>query len=616
MNLLIWFERTPPPEFDGQVVLWNSFSQTNDKDFFSIPSELEKEPKKYRSLYVNFIHSVGKKRILGKTLEELLYITDTFSLWWMSLPYEKNYGKSTELTNAVKTFVLEDFLKNKTYTLIKYSPSAPSSIVRLLKVYASENGKRIGRLDIKIGHTSVSLFRTIYSYLPEFLKAFAALVRFVLLYGGINRQRKTEDKQPSFHVFDYLFHLKKDPNAPDRFESNYWSELLQIFRDSGKKVQYDHIFIPHKAIPDANSAVKNVDTFNSLHSKTESHVLIENISIILLLNVICSYIRLYLQGLIYKFNLIKVRSELGLLPVLLPLREGFQSSLFGSICIQNLFFYYFIKKQVEIKSSSEACIYLLENQGWEKALVYHWKKRQLGRIIGVSHSTVRFWDLRYVLPESKDSAIDAVMPDYIAVNGHIAENMLIQSGYKDRQLRVVEALRFLGLQTISQKTVKNAKKRLLVLTDYLLSAAQFQMKILEDVAHKFDFEIIVKAHPACPVETKDFPGMIYSVSHQDVSLLLETMDVVYSSNITSAGIEAYYLGIPVISSLDPESLNLSPLFGYKDVAFVSSTEELSIALGDPEFLKMKKRQSDIFNFHSDFKEWRGLLNLENDKVNT
>ncbi|WP_167482711.1 TIGR04326 family surface carbohydrate biosynthesis protein [Leptospira levettii] len=612
MNLLIWFERTPPPEFDGQVVLWNSFSQTNDKDVFSIPSELEKEPKKYRSLYVNFIHSVGKKRILGKTLEELLYITDTFSLWWMSLPYEKNYGKSTELTNAVKTFVLEDFLKNKSYTLIKYSPSAPSTIVRLLKVYASENGKRIGRLDIKIGLSSVSLFRTIYSYLPEFLKAFAALVRFVLLYIGINRQQKTEDKQPSFHVFDYLFHLKKDQNAPDRFESNYWSELLQIFRDSGKKVQYDHIFIPHKAIPDANSAVKIVDTFNYVHSKTESHVLIENISIILLLNVTFSYFRIYLQGLIYKFDLIKVRSELGLLPVLLPLREEFQSSLFGSICIQNLFFYYFIKKQVEITSSSDACIFLLENQGWEKALVYHWKKHQLGKIIGVAHSTVRFWDLRYVLPDSEDSAIDAFMPDYIAVNGHIAEKMLLQSGYKDRerQLRVVEALRFLGLQRISQKTAKNAKSKLLVLTDYLLSVTQFQMKILEEVAHKFEFEIIVKAHPACPVETKDFPGMIYSVSHQDVTLLLETTDVVYASNITSAGIEAYYLGIPVVSSLDPESLNLSPLFGYEDVVFVSSSEGLISALGDLELLKIKTRRSDIFSFHSDFKEWRRLLNLE------
>ena len=40
-------------------------------------------------------------------------------------------------------------------------------------------------------------------------------------------------------------------------------------------------------------------------------------------------------------------------------------------------------------------VYVQENQPWEVALLHFWRQFGHGQIIGVPHSTIRFWDLRY-----------------------------------------------------------------------------------------------------------------------------------------------------------------------------------------------------------------------------
>ena len=47
-------------------------------------------------------------------------------------------------------------------------------------------------------------------------------------------------------------------------------------------------------------------------------------------------------------------------------------------------------------------IYLLENQAWEKSLISSWNKFNHGGLIGVAHSTIRFWDLRYFRSKNTD----------------------------------------------------------------------------------------------------------------------------------------------------------------------------------------------------------------------
>lgn len=613
MKILIWFKVEPPPHFDGDIILWNSFSSSRGGRIFSIPTELEKNPEQYRSLYVNFIHSIGKFKIFDKTIEEAFRFDENFSLWWMSLPYEKNYGKSEELSNSVKSIVLEEFFKKKKIRSISVSGKITKSVYGLLKAYCAEKSIEFDEIEsIGSDKPPESKFRRILNSLPHFMQAIIAIVRYAELYHGIKGYRKIKNSaegDTKFYVFDYLFHLKKSEVIQGNFESNFWTKLIDVFRDSGSRVEYNHIFTPHNETPLATSAQNLVDLFNQKHSNTEAHILFQCISFRIVFSVFFSYLLIFFRALKYKLNAEKIRTVQGGFPILVILEKEIATSLYGWVCIQNLFLYYSVKYRIQQIQKAGDCIYLQENQGWEKALVYHWKKRKLGRIIGVCHATIRFWDLRYVLPKNQmeESALSEFLPDLMAVNGDLAKDMLVNAGFPKKKLRIVEALRFLNIQNIPNKSPRKGKKKLLVFTDYLASVTGFQMNMLNGIAS--NYEIIIKPHPAFQFENHSFPLVKYTISNQQIDELLADADVVYSSNITSAGIEAFYLGIPVILALDPENLNLSPLVGFNDINFVNTSEQLEKLLGDQSFLKFKKRKSEIFHFDKKFSSWKSLLNL-------
>lgn len=83
----------------------------------------------------------------------------------------------------------------------------------------------------------------------------------------------------------------------------------------------------------------------------------------------------------------------------------------------------------------------------------------------------------------------------------------------------------------------------------------------------------------------------FKVFQEPIVNLLQDADIVYTSNITSAAVDAYCFGIPVISVLDGSSLNMSPLLGMDHVTFVSTPQELSGALQKDFSISVKERKA-------------------------
>ena len=46
-------------------------------------------------------------------------------------------------------------------------------------------------------------------------------------------------------------------------------------------------------------------------------------------------------------------------------------------------------------------LYLCENQGWERIFIRAWRKHGHGKLIGVAHSTIGYWDMRYFDQQDK-----------------------------------------------------------------------------------------------------------------------------------------------------------------------------------------------------------------------
>ena len=81
-----------------------------------------------------------------------------------------------------------------------------------------------------------------------------------------------------------------------------------------------------------------------------------------------------------------------------------------------------------------------------------------------------------------------------------------------------------------------------------------------------------------------------------------------SSPVTSAAVDAYCFGLPVITALDSDALNLSPLRNYDDVCFVSTSEELSGALNSITLRDVEAyEKKEFFNLDSELPRWKELL---------
>jgi hypothetical protein len=254
------------------------------------------------------------------------------------------------------------------------------------------------------------------------------------------------------------------------------------------------------------------------------------------------------------------------------------------------------------------------------ALIHLWRKYDHGQLVGVAHSTVRFWDLRLMSDPHRFSDISKNMmprPDFVAVNGPLAHASLVDAGYPENELVDVEALMYQHLAntpTDNHKKSSDASKvtTILVATDFLESATQTQMKLLNELLQTTEsknLRVLLKPHWSQTF--KDLHPRIEVVSgKEDLATYFGQCDALYCSAITSAVIDGVCAGVPVIQCLDPQSFNLSPLRGRVEVQAVRTTEELRSAInnlgGTPPIIK----PNALFHLDSQLPKWKALISTE------
>jgi surface carbohydrate biosynthesis protein (TIGR04326 family) len=152
--------------------------------------------------------------------------------------------------------------------------------------------------------------------------------------------------------------------------------------------------------------------------------------------------------------------------------------------------------------------------------------------------------------------------------------------------------------------------RVLVLGDYMLSNTQRQMNLLAQAATSLPAAMIitVRPHPLCPIHVDDYPSLCMTVTMEPFSKLLAECDVAYASAATSAAVDAYCAGVPTVSVLDPNILNLSPLRGFAGALFASTPEELAAALTSAATAtRTLGDQQNFFTLDLELPRWRKLI---------
>ena len=109
------------------------------------------------------------------------------------------------------------------------------------------------------------------------------------------------------------------------------------------------------------------------------------------------------------------------------------------------------------------------------------------------------------------------------------------------------------------------------------------------------YKLSYKPHTVYVANSEIFFNLNISIIHNDLVNVMADFDIAISTNSTSASVDAFQSGLPVIIVYDDSELNLSPLYKQQGVRFVKNENELSNALlSGNESLSLNTTEDEFF----------------------
>jgi surface carbohydrate biosynthesis protein (TIGR04326 family) len=290
----------------------------------------------------------------------------------------------------------------------------------------------------------------------------------------------------------------------------------------------------------------------------------------------------------------------------------------GHVAVENLFWFVLFDRALDVIPPQARGFYLFEGQSWEVAFVTAWKRRGLGELIAVPHSTIRFWDLR-CFPDMRDSSgrgmYSCPIPDLVAVNGPLARSTLLGAEFPPERIVECEALRYQHLGVVERWRPRqrdpDQPMRVLMVTDYLKVITETMIRMAEEALPDLPAgtQIAIKAHPHSVFDAAALERLKLKVHQEQISQVFQDYDMAFVSSGSSAVVDLYVLGLPIIIFQFEDNLDFNPLKGFADLPTVGTSRELVQALMNTEVsVELTHEADDIFFLDPSLNRWNSLLN--------
>jgi surface carbohydrate biosynthesis protein (TIGR04326 family) len=616
-QLLIWDADGEPPAGEWLTVLWRSYETGSRNNVISLPRLVEDNAESLRAQYLEWIYKLGETKIKGKRIVDHLEIRPGFSFWWMTILAQKcTYALSPQIYQAIRLLALEKALCLKDVQKIKIV-TADRLLTRELKEWCSFKGIKI-KVEIKKSFQWAPLHY--FSFFLVLKKILFGLLTIALFYirrfPAQNEFKSRKGGQINgVMFFDILAHFNKILADKGKFESGYWTKLPALMKELDLRANWAHLFYKHHQTPNMQEAINSVKGLNQ--DSIGPHLLIDQY-----LSIRC------LRQTIYDYIILILRWFTLQLPICNPAGSNFSfrnimgndwdNSFLGqfpagTLCHLNMF-----ESFVKAMPHQRMGVYIQENQPWEFALIHAWRTAGHVSIIGTPHTTIPFWDLRYfsdkrISANYKKNKLPA--PDFCALNAPSAFSVFNKMLNSDSRLKKVEALRYINANAscshdkrLIQKNAKQKKNVVLVGTDLFDSNTLIQLNWLSEAMLELpiSLKIIIRPHPASEFSAKKFPLWQSRVDRSCLECLLKRVDVIFSSNSSSIAVDGIIAGKRIITMLNPNTLNFSPLRGVLGNVFVCSPAELRKRL---LLISRKKsfQKNNYFYRDGSLKKWKFLL---------
>jgi len=623
-TLIIWDLQDCPKINYDKIILWRSFGYKNHPNAISIPNLVEKNDVNLKSRYLSWIYELGENRIKGKRLIDHLELRPGFSFWWMTLIFEKsNWAKSPQIYEVIRLLAFEEWFKTQEKFSRIYLYSSSVSLHRSIRIWCDKKGIDFHSKKRTASLTFHSIIKRIRNLIPHPIRAFIWIITYVFQRWSLKNVGTQEwsNSKGQITFVSYLFNLNYDLVENGNLNNPYWGNLPDELQRNGFKSNWLHLYIKDVNTPNASKASKilrkvNMNNQEQIHTTIDSFLNVNSI-----LKAISDWFKLFfIAWFLRKERFAEKETSFDLFNLL---RRDWNKSIFGKTALSNLLHFNLIELAMKSLPKQQKGLYLQENQGWEFALIHAWNTAGHEELIGTAHSTIRFWDLRYFVDSrtfKRFGINDMPLPTRIALNSDIAFDSMLKGGYPKENMVMVEALRYINLKknkpplAFERLSTSSEDLYLLVMGDYLMQNTKRQMSFLEDAIQSINFNIriMLKPHPNYPVVATDYPALKLMITTDPISKLLPKCNAAYTSNVTSAAVEAYCAGKFVISVIDPTILNMSPLREKDDVLFVSSIEDLIKALNQIQYNNMKSLKThSYFCLDSNLPRWKKVLELNN-----
>lgn len=580
-SLVLWGTEAQPVPADADVILWQGAARP--PAVRSLTEYLDTHAQEVRRRYLAWSFEFGERRVQGRRLREHFRLADGTSFWWYSLFAEQSAWKQRSLEPMLKLMALELLLEREAPEQLSYA-GCDADVDRVLRGVCKRHGIRYEwRRLPRPWFAGGGLRRA----LPRSLQGLLALAYFMWVRVALrpaSRQRQGRGEAPGVMICGPFAQQGSAGQPGSKFLSRFWGVLPEILLRDGYQLQWLHYFHAHEQVRSAREARRLLRTINSRSAPNETHTFVESyLPLTGFVRLLARWTAIAGESALVGWHLRRASDPAheSYWPLI---RHDWARAFRGFPCVESLFYAACFDKALRMLERREECIYVMENQGWERALAQAWHKhRHHGRLTGVAHSTVRFWDLRYHSdPRRYDQGYRelATAPDCVALNGGAARaEYLATCGVRER-LADVEALRYLHLVRGKPRDLGELSRaenlRLLVLGDYTEERTDAMLEAARGVLGDTPvaLEVLVKPHPSCPIDHQRYTQGGFRVVTGPVAELVPAAHLILASNTTSAALEAYVSGGRVLVFDDRSGVNYSPLKHVDGVPFIRNAEDL------------------------------------------
>ena len=610
-ELVIWDICQEPTDIQSHFIMWGKVNQNPQPMEINLAKVIDANIELHRDEYLDYLYRFSGKKFFGKERATLLDFKKESNNWLLGEISEKaNLTKSPEIYQMVQLFALKKLiLEMKIQKLVVISNNKKNS--SYFHVIAQETGIKF-QLE-KRDHESTSLSQIEHSKWPTSIKRILFLFRYYIErrnFVGIGMQ-KWKNGNAKALLISYSDNIVDANSSFGRFQSKYWMDLPIKINELNFGSNWMHLYSKDSNFPHPKNFANYLTNLNASNLESQNHVCLDSFLTKWLL------LRAYLKTIMItlRVNVIRILIfQLGRKYTIEGLMHNlWKKSYRGVAILESVIQDELFNSAMENLRYSEFCIYLQENQTWEKSLIQAWRKKNFGAIVGYPHTEVVSWDFRYHFSRlMNESNLDFVAPDYIACSSLPMLNTFLRyPNLKDR-VRKVESLRFQDLSDLTnfqKPSNKLADGNIVVLGDFSRASS---LNLLDAIScaidHPSRYQVTFKPHPN-NLMLEQNPG-IHDLKYGTGNLLnlIQENQVILSSPLSSSVYFGYFSNKKVIVYCGYLGFNSSPLRDLPDSLEAWTFKELRNLIESKQISGVKRiSASEHFIVDKNLTNWSNLI---------